>query len=108
MAKPKSEERSIQKSVYFKESTWKLLEKYFGYSKVSANIERILLRHLEDPNAEKKARLAEIQQKLAEFNGVWGMKLEIREQEEEPPLPPKEEGSDAERAERDLQILRGG
>jgi len=76
-------ERSVQKSVYFKESTWKRLDKFFGRGRVSANIERIILRYMENPEEDRKAKLADINKQLREFCGVYGMKLAIYEEKEE-------------------------
>lgn len=72
-------EKLVQKSVYLSSATWAQLDRHFGRGKVSANIERILRLHLSDASAEKKAALQKINRLLAEFNGVYSMRLEITE-----------------------------
>ena len=75
--------------LYVTESLHTLLRRQFGEGKMSANVERIIRLYLSDPDMEKKAALAELQKRVRAFNGVWGMRFELIE-EELPPAPPTE------------------
>ena len=68
------------------------LYKEFGDGKVSANVERILRQHLDNPAAEKKLRMRELQAEIKRFNADMGENAElIFPQKESPPLPPPQE-----------------
>lgn len=70
------------------------LEKTFGPGKISANVERILRLHLENPAEEKKLRLRELQKEIRRFNAdfMCGGELIFPEKEEGPAPQEEKEG----------------
>ena len=94
MARPNSKEgeKKVQKSIYLEEKTWKLIERHFGWGRASANIERILLIALSNPDEERRQALVELEAKVNFYNAFYGRRLELRAKEETPE-PPEEKNA---------------
>lgn len=80
----------VQMQLYVSEQLKARLLREFGEGRVSANVERILRSHVENPVEDKKLRFAELNKAVRAFNFEFGMSLELMAGEEKPPMPPKE------------------
>jgi len=78
----------VQMQLYTTAALKKRLNDAFGEGRVSANVERILRAHLDNPLEEKKLRLKELNAEVRRFNADYGMRLALME--EASPAPPEE------------------
>ena len=80
--------------IYITEEMSKLLRESYGEGKISANIERVMMAHLSNPDREAQLRMNEIKKACKLFNHEfpeWELKLVIGVvDKEKAPAPPKE------------------